>query len=302
MRLVKILFFVIVGTLCQRFLFFTIWFCTFEDAVLLKVLAEHYHPPHRELVKTPSTGLFQPIQISPSVIPHHPIPDEPTPPLYPTFPTMYKPVLSGNCPVNFSAISNIIERTALDCSQALASFVGNVICCPQFGSLLHIFQGYHSTISDKLVFQESVANDCFSDILSILASQGANSSIPQLCSVKPSNITGGSCPVKDVSSFEKVANTSTLLDACSTVDPLKECCRPVCQSAIADAALQLSGQVTASGDKDVVGGAINVDILNDCKGVIYSWLSRKLSADAANTAFRMLSSCKVNKGTILMFV
>ncbi|KAL2920901.1 hypothetical protein RDABS01_012392 [Bienertia sinuspersici] len=290
------------GTICKRFLLFTIWFSTFENAVYLKVVAEQYHlPTHHELVKTPSTGLFQPIQISPSVIPHYPSPSEPTSPLYPTFPKIYKPVLTGNCPVNFSAMSDIIERTALDCSQPLAPFVGNVICCPQFGSLLHIFQGYHSTISDKLVFQEAVANDCFSDIISILASKGANSSISQLCSVKPSNLTGGSCPVKDVKSFEKLANTSQLLDACSTVDPLKECCRPVCQSAIADAALQLSGHASARDSKDTVGGTVNVDILYDCKGVINSWLSRKLSADTANTAFRMLSSCKVNKVCPLEF-
>lgn len=290
------------GTLCQKFLLFTIWFSTFEDVVFLKVLAEQYHlPSHNELDNSPSSGTFQPIQISPSVIPHYPIPNEPTSPLYPTFPKIYKPVLTGKCPVNFSALSDIIERTALDCSQSLAPFVGHVICCPQFGTLLHIFQGYHSTISDKLVFQDAVANYCFTDIISILASKGANSSISQLCSVKPSNITGGSCPVKDLSSFEKIVNTSLLLDACSTVDLLKECCRPVCQPAIADAALQLSGQLTASNGKDMVGGAINIDALNDCKGVVYSWLSRKLSADAANTAFRIVSSCKVNKVCPLEF-
>ncbi|XP_010672282.2 uncharacterized GPI-anchored protein At1g61900 [Beta vulgaris subsp. vulgaris] len=289
------------GTLCQRFLLFTIWFSTFEDVVYLKVLAEQYHlPSYHQLSKSPDTGLFEPIQISPSVIPHYPVPNDSAPPLYPRFPMIYKPLLTGKCPVNFSAISDVIERTALDCSQPLASFVGNVICCPQFASLLHIFRGYHSTISDRLVFQDAVADDCFSDIISILASKGANSSIPQLCSVKPSNITGGSCPVKDVGSFEKVVNTSLLLDSCSTVDLLKECCRPVCQSAIADAALQLSGQLTAGDGKDI-GGAINIDTLNDCKGVVFSWLSRKLPADAANTAFRILSSCKVNKVCPLEF-
>ncbi|XP_021774876.1 uncharacterized GPI-anchored protein At1g61900-like isoform X1 [Chenopodium quinoa] len=290
------------GTLCQRFLLFTIWFSTFEDVVFLKVLAEQYHlPSHHKLDKLPTTGAFQPIQISPSVIPHDPIPDESNPPMYPRFPMIYKPVLTGKCPVNFSAISDVIERTALDCSQPLASYVGNVICCPQFSSLLRIFQGYHSTISDKLVFQDATADDCFSDIISILASKGANSSISRLCSVKPSNITGGSCPVKDVNSFEKIVNTSLLLDSCSTVDLLKECCRPVCQPAITDAALQLSGQLAASDGKNAAGGAINIDTLNDCRGVVFSWLSRKLSADAANTAFRIVSSCKVNKVCPLQF-
>ncbi|XP_021752135.1 uncharacterized GPI-anchored protein At1g61900-like isoform X1 [Chenopodium quinoa] len=290
------------GTLCQRFLLFTIWFSTFEDVVFLKVLAEQYHlPSHHKLDKLPTTGAFQPIQISPSVIPHDPIPDESNSPMYPRFPMIYTPVLTGKCPVNFSAISDVIERTALDCSQPLASYVGNVICCPQFSSLLRIFQGYHSTISDKLVFQDATADDCFSDIISILASKGANSSISRLCSVKPSNITGGSCPVKDVNSFEKIVNTSLLLDSCSTVDLLKECCRPVCQPAITDSALQLSGQLAASDGKNAAGGAINIDTLNDCRGVVFSWLSRKLSADAANTAFRIVSSCKVNKVCPLQF-
>jgi len=206
--------------------------------------------------------------------------------------------LTGKCPVNFSAISNIMEKTAADCSQPLAPLVGNVICCPQFASLLHIFQGYSSTSSDRLVLPDALATDCFSDVISILASRGANSSIPTLCSVKPSNLTGGSCPVKDLNSFEKIVNTSQLLDACSTVDPLRECCRPVCQPAITDAALQLStGVATSSDNKNIVGGAGNIDGLNDCKGVVYSWLSRRLPANSANTAFRILTSCKVNRGT-----
>ncbi|KAJ6728627.1 GPI-ANCHORED PROTEIN, partial [Salix koriyanagi] len=76
------------------------------------------------------------------------------------------------------------DRTASDCSQPLAALVGNVICCPQLGSLLHIFQGYFSGNSDKLVLQNAVADDCFSDIISILASRGATITIPTLCSVK----------------------------------------------------------------------------------------------------------------------
>lgn len=294
----------VAGTLCQRFLLFAIWLSTIEDVAALRVLSEQNHlSTHNVRAKSPSTGLVEPIQISPSVIPHYPIPSESLPsPLYPTFPVTYEPVLTGKCPGNFSAIANIIQRTAADCSQPFAPLVGNVICCPQFGSLLHIFQGYACSGSDKLVLQDDRANDCFSDIISILASRGANSTIPMLCSVKPSNLTGGSCPVKDVNSFEKIVNTSQLLDACSAVDPLKECCRPVCQPAIADAALQLSsGQLMASDSKDIVGGAVNFDAVNDCKGVVYSWLSRKLSADDANITFRRLSSCKVNKVCPLEF-
>ncbi|KAB1219419.1 hypothetical protein CJ030_MR3G001098 [Morella rubra] len=255
-----------------------------------------------ELADPPVTELFDPIEISPAVIPHYPNPGEPLPPMYPSFPTRYEPVLTGNCLVNFSLISNLMDKTASDCSQPFAALVGNVICCPQLSSLLHIFQGFYSINSNKLVLQDAVANYCLTDIISILASRGANSTIPTLCSVKSSNLTGGSCPVKDVVAFEKAVNTSKLLEACGTVDPLKECCRPVCQPAIMDAALQISGrQLTINENKNIAGDFNPIDSLNDCKGVVYSYLSRKLPSDVANTAFRILSACKVNKVCPLSF-
>ncbi|XP_022761588.1 uncharacterized GPI-anchored protein At1g61900-like isoform X2 [Durio zibethinus] len=292
------------GSLCQQLLLFILWLSSFQDVAASQILLDSSHisstselanPPN-----PPTTGLFEPIEISPAVIPRYPYPGESLPPMYPTFPTTYEPNLTGRCPVNFSAMSNIMEKTASDCSLPLAAIVGNVICCPQLGSLLHIFQGYYSINSDKLVLRNAVANDCFSDIISILASRGANSTIPTLCSVKSSNLTGGSCLVKDVNTFEKTVNTSKLLEACSIVDPLKECCRPVCQSAIMEAALQISGtQMMLNENKNVVGETNHIDAINDCKGVVYSYLSRKLPPDVANTAFRILSACKVNKGCLL---
>lgn len=272
--------------------------------------AREIHADHRristlvELAKEPASGesgLFDPIEISPAVLPKFPYPTESLPPMYPTFPTRYEPVLTGKCPVNFShsGISSILDKTASDCSGPLAALVGNVICCPQLSSLIHIFQGYFSMKSDHLVLPNAVADHCFSDIISILASRGANSTIPRLCSIKSSNFTGGSCPVKDDSTFEKTVNTSKLLEACSTVDPLKECCRPVCQPAIMDAALQISGrQMMINNDENMAGEVNHTDYLNDCKSVVYSYLSKKLSFEAANTAFRILSACKVNKGIL----
>lgn len=285
------------GSLCQPFLLFITWLFSFQDVLALQTAIEPSHVSSMsELANPPSNGLFEPIEISPAVLPHYPNPGEPLPPLYPTFPTTYEPNLTGRCPVNFSAISSLMDKTASDCAQPMASIVGNVICCPQFSSLLHIFQGFHSMTSGELVLQNAVANDCFSDIISILASRRANSSIPTICSVTPLNLTGGSCPVKDVTGFEKTVNTSKLLEACSAVDPLKECCRPVCQPAIMEAAFQISGtQLTFNENKNTVGGTNHINALTDCKGVVYSYLSRKLSADAANTAFRILSACKVNK-------
>ncbi|KAH0930086.1 hypothetical protein HID58_015813 [Brassica napus] len=289
--------------LVHRFLLFIIWLSSFQD-----VAAAHYETNEHtsksttaELANPPGIGVSGPIQVSPSVIPKYTSPALPwTPPMYPTFPDTYEPKLTGKCTADFQAISSIINTAASDCSQPFAALVGNVICCPQFVSLLHIFQGQHDVKSDKLVLPDAVATDCFSDIVSILVSKRANMTIPELCSVTSSNLTGGSCPVQDVATFEKVVNSSKLLDACRTVDPLKECCRPVCQGAIMEASLIISGHQT-NGDKIPLGGSNNVNALNDCKNVVFSYISRKLEADKANTAFRILSSCKVNKACPLEF-
>ncbi|KAL0710488.1 hypothetical protein Bca4012_017466 [Brassica carinata] len=270
--------------LVHRFLLFIIWLSSFQDVAAQYKVNEHSSKTTTsELANPPGIGVSGPIQVSPSVIPKYESPPLPwTPPMYPTFPDTYEPKLTGKCPTDFQAFSSVIDTTASDCSQPFAALVGNVICCPQFVSLLRIFQGQQK--SDKLVLPDAVAADCFSDIVSILVSKRANVTIPELCSVTSSNLTGGSCPVQDVMTFERVVNGSKLVDACRTVDPLKECCRPVCQGAIMEAALVISGhQMMAA------------DTLNDCKNVVFSYISRKLPADKANTAFRILSSCKVNK-------
>lgn len=295
--------------MCCRLILVVIWLPTFLDVTAHKTHADHRQITSLvELAKEPTSGesgLFEPIEISPAVIPKVPFPTESIPPMYPTFPTRYDPVLTGKCPVNFSVqeISNILDKTALDCSGPLAALVGNVICCPQFSSLVHNFQGFFSMKSDNLVLPNAVADHCFSDIISILASRGANSTISTLCSIKSSNLTGGSCPVKDDSTFEKTVNTTKLVEACKTVDPLKECCRPVCQPAIMEAALQVSGRQMMINNNDNLAGEINhTDYLNDCKGVVYSYLSKKLSLETANKAFRILSACKVNKGTLFNYL
>ncbi|KAK3444185.1 hypothetical protein EUGRSUZ_A00037 [Eucalyptus grandis] len=286
------------GSMCHQFLLFIIYLSSFRDVVALQMSFESTHTASvPELASPPSTGIFYPIEISPAVIPQYPLPNESLPPMYPTFPATYEPVLSGKCPVNFSALSDILSKTASDCAQPMAMLVGNAICCPQFSSLVHIFQGFYSISSDKLVVPNAVANDCFSDIMSILISKGANATIPSICTIKSANLTGGSCPVNDVTTFEKMVNSSSLLEACTTVDTLKECCRPICQPAIAEAALKISGgESSMIENKDAGQGSNRVDILSDCKGVVYSYISRKLPSVAANIAFRRLSACKVNKG------
>ncbi|GER40477.1 2-oxoglutarate (2OG) and Fe(II)-dependent oxygenase superfamily protein [Striga asiatica] len=276
---------------------FTIWMYSFENVLPLPIQSDpSQFPSAFMLTSSPGSRSFEPIQISPAVIPRTPIPSADLPPMYPTYPSTYEPILTGRCPVNFSVISSVMEKTASDCTQPFAGVVANVICCPQLSSLLHIFKGFYSTDSDNLVLQNAAADDCFKDIVSILASRGANSSISTICSIRSSNLTGGSCPVKDVATFERTVNTSKLLDACSTIDPLKECCRPICNPVVMEAALNLSGVRSYMNDNmNAVGLSNPFDLVNDCKGVVFSWISRKLSRDSANSAFRILSACKVNK-------
>ncbi|XP_074557601.1 putative GPI-anchored protein At1g61900 [Curcuma longa] len=294
----------LIGKAILQFLILAIWTCCFQDVVVSQKTEFKPKPrvPDKLVLSDPPMGLFGPIEISPSVVPHNPYPVEPFSPMYPSFPSTYQPNLTGKCPVNFSSVLDVIDKTASDCSAPLAALVGNVICCPQVNSLMHIFQGSYSNDPNMLVFQQAAANYCFTDLISILASRGANNTIPTLCSVKSSNLTGGSCPVKDLATFEKIVNTSKLLDSCSTVDPLKECCRPVCQPAIMEAALQTSQRGASMLDSSRIPGiAGGFNVVNDCKGVVYAWLSRKLSTEAANTAFRILSGCKVNKVCPLEF-
>jgi hypothetical protein len=164
---------------------------------------------------------------------------------------------------------------------------------------MNIFQAAYGGGNSTLVLNQASANVCFSDIMSILASKGANTNIPELCTLGPSNLTDASCPVKDISSFERMVNVSKLLDSCSSVDPLKECCRPACQPAIVEAAVRISsGGASMFGSSSIPGSAAaaGINAVSDCKGVVHSYLSMKLSSEVANTAFRVLSGCKVNKG------
>ncbi|CAN6312102.1 unnamed protein product [Urochloa humidicola] len=288
------------GTVYHWVVLFAVWLCGSQHVLSQKTTLE---PKDKFLLSDPPIGLFDPIEISPSVLPHNPNPVEPLSPMYPNY-TSYDPVLTGKCHVNFSALSYIIDKTASDCSIPLAPLVADVICCPQVNSLMNIFQAAYGSGNATLVLNQASANACFSDIMSILASKGANTNIPELCTLRPSNLTDASCPVKDISSFEKIVNVSKLIDACSSVDPLKECCRPVCQPAIAEAAIHISsGGANMFGSSSIPGaGSIaGIDIVSDCKGVVQSWLSMKLSSEEANSAFRVLSGCKVNKVCPLEF-
>ncbi|KAL3684803.1 hypothetical protein R1sor_002825 [Riccia sorocarpa] len=203
------------------------------------------------------------------------------------------PMLSGNCSVNFTAVASTFQRTAFDCADPLAAYVGVVICCPQFDSLLRIMQGQHILNTGVLAFNETEAEYCFDDTVNILISLLGNSSVPDLCKVTPSNLTVGSCPVKTMGEFELLVNTTALLEACQAVDPFKECNTQTCQTQIAGAAFNL-----ARGLSKTIPEQETVD---ECESLALSWLASKLTDAQANSALRTVMSCSVNKVCPLVF-
>lgn len=150
----------------------------------------------------------------------------------------------GLCPFNFTALEDTLVRTAGDCPAPLALYVGSVICCPQLESLFQVSLGQYSVDSGNLGLNSTEAAYCFSDTENLMASLGANTSVGDLCAAQPANLTSGLCPVTKVSQLQELVNTTKLLDACQSVDPLKECTEePTCQSQIAYVASQMAGEL-----------------------------------------------------------
>lgn len=85
-----------------------------------------------DLAKPHNTDLFEPLEISPDVLPHLSSPTEPFSPMYPSFPATYEPILTGKCLMNFSAISSTLNKTTPDCSQPSVAIL---IATP--GPILH---------------------------------------------------------------------------------------------------------------------------------------------------------------------
>ena len=181
----------------------------------------------------------------------------------------------------------------------LAKFVGNVICCPQFGSMMKILQGTLSTFTGSLVLNKTESKTCFEEATGFLKDLGANDTLPELCSIKADHLSGGLCPVSDVADLEKIVNTSDLLNACTSINPLKECCKPICGEAINAAAVELASTELSSLEENGNVAAHEQKVVDDCQGVVHSWLASQLGAEAANSVFRNLYSCKVNKGKLL---
>uniref|UniRef100_A0A804JQH5 SPARK domain-containing protein n=1 Tax=Musa acuminata subsp. malaccensis TaxID=214687 RepID=A0A804JQH5_MUSAM len=206
------------------------------------------------------------------------------------------PKLSGQCILNFSAVDSLISTTAVDCWTSFAPFLANVICCPQFQATLIILIGQSSKETGLLALDSTHANYCLSDIQQILGSQGANSDLQEICSVHPSNLSEGSCPVSDTDGFESVVDSSQLLTACGKVDPVNECCSKICQNAILEAARKLAlrdGGLTTSMaiNNTLIQHSSKID---SCRSIVLRWLSSRLDPSSAKQVLRRLSNCNVN--------
>ncbi|MCO5602479.1 hypothetical protein L7F22_056611 [Adiantum nelumboides] len=220
------------------------------------------------------------------------LPASPIHPILPSGPTP-QPML-GVCGLNISVVEDIFHRTAGDCTAPIAMYVGNVICCPQFTSMLKVLRGKWSLKSGSLALSVKEATDCLIEITSYLVESGGNTTTTELCNAQPSNLTHGLCPVSSVKAFEHVVDTRKLVDACSAVDPLKECCNAVCQPAVTDAAVRLASY-GSDWDPSVDTSRFE-EGMNDCEGIVFTWLARGLGSEVANSAFRILSSCRINRG------
>ncbi|KAL5578851.1 hypothetical protein UlMin_011293 [Ulmus minor] len=240
-------------------------------------------------------------EISPSGAPQPFLPLLAPSPLAP-FTNMSVPKLSGLCSLNFTAAESLMSTTSIDCWSVFAPLLANVICCPQLEATLAILIGQSSKVTNLLALNGTVAKHCLSDIEQILVGHGANDSLKQICSIHSSNLTEGSCPVKDVSEFESAVDTSKLLGACEKIDPVKECCDQTCQNAISEAATQISlkaSEILSMGSGHVLPQ--HSAKVNDCKSIVLRWLASKLSPSRAKGVLRGLSNCNVNKVCPLVF-
>ncbi|KAL3627500.1 hypothetical protein CASFOL_028863 [Castilleja foliolosa] len=213
------------------------------------------------------------------------------------------PRLSGQCVLNFTAISSMMSLTSTNCMAEFAPLLANVVCCPQVEATLVIIMGQSSKHTNMLALNSSIASHCLSDFEQILVGQGANNNLSKICSVRSSNLTEGSCPVSDVAEFESMVDTSSLLAACGKIDSVNECCEQVCQNAILDASKKLAQKdynlMSVDGGSHELSDHSNR--VNDCKSIVLRWLGSKLELSRAKEVLRGLSNCRINKVCPLNF-
>ncbi|XP_077243618.1 putative GPI-anchored protein At1g61900 [Tasmannia lanceolata] len=212
------------------------------------------------------------------------------------------PILSGLCTLNFSTAESMIRMTSVDCWAIFAPFLANVICCPQLQATLTILIGQSSKDTGTLALDMTHANHCLSDFQQILVGRGANRNLRRICSIQPSNLTEASCPVKDVKEFESSVDSTTLLAACSKVDPVNECCTQICQNAVLEAAtkiaLKVDGQSALDDDNILSKPSYRID---DCKSIALRYVASRLDPLAAKQVLRRISNCNLNKVCPLVF-
>ncbi|KAL2328347.1 hypothetical protein Fmac_021774 [Flemingia macrophylla] len=207
---------------------------------------------------------------------------------------------SRRCSLNFSAAQDIMTTTATDCWASFAPYLANVLCCPQFDAMLVTLIGQSSKYSGVLALNTTHASHCLSDVQKVLVSQGANGDLKNICSIHQTNLTEASCPVVFVDEFESIVDTSRLLTACRKIDPVNECCDQVCQNAIHYAArkIALNDLSNSNGNHSLSEPTARI---NDCKNIVLRWLASKLDSSTANSVFRGLSNCNLNKVCPLTF-
>ncbi|KMS96760.1 hypothetical protein BVRB_8g200640 [Beta vulgaris subsp. vulgaris] len=265
-----------------------------SSVLLLYYVSELYSAPLSYFGDpVPDGGDF--IPMSPKGAPQPLIPFLAPSPLTP-FTNSTIPKLSGVCPFNFTAADSILGITATDCFTAFAPYLANVVCCPQLHATLVILIGQSSKDTMLLALNETLSKQCLSDVNQVLASQGANDNLQEICKVRASNLTEGSCPVKDVSEFETTVDTSKLLTYCQKIDLVSECCSQTCQNAVSEAARNISSKLGDLTDVPQLS-----DIVEDCQSIVLRWLASKLNPSRAKEVMRGLSNCNINKVCPLAF-
>lgn len=271
--------------------------CTLDKLVVYG--SSLVHPMDSKVTKV-KDNTFLPV-MSPNSAPQPLVPHLAPSPLAP-FLNNSTPKLSGQCTLNFSIVDSLMRTTAVDCWVSFAPFLANVICCPQLRATIHILIGQSSKETGMLALDATNANYCLSDVQQILGSQGASYDLQKICSIHPSNFSEGSCPVKDITEFESVVDSSRLLAACKKVDAVNECCSQICQNAILEAARGISSRDGGLPSMDVTNSLPgHSSRLDDCRNVVLRWLSSRIDPLSANQVLRRISNCNVNGVCPLVF-
>ncbi|PIA31811.1 hypothetical protein AQUCO_04800004v1 [Aquilegia coerulea] len=268
-------------------------FCLF--IVLLEIQCSSYRFQQGHLLMQNTERDLLPAT-SPSNEPHPFLPLQSPPPLIP-FTNNSVPHLSGLCSLNFSTAESMMPVTAHDCFGYFAPYLANVMCCPQLEATVSILIGQSSKYTRNLALDKTQAKHCLSDLEQILASQGAASDLQKICTIHPSNLTEGSCPVADVMQLESTIDSPKLLAACQKIDPVNECCTQICQNAITEAAKSIAakniaGLVSTDG---VLALPEHLSRVDDCRSIVLRWIASKLDPLPAKKVLRGLSNCKLNK-------